>query len=72
MKKTFSIYVRSEFRKWDMLKSPGGQKAIVINSVNESHGATLTVFPYKSPKKKWLRMLKFNWLKLRVWLKIIR
>lgn len=73
MRKQFDIQVAQDmFRKWDILRGYGKGTGVVIKKFKEAGNTTLMLYPYNVPKNKYLRFLKFQWLKLRVWLKIIR
>lgn len=46
MRKTIYFQIAGvEFRKWDMLKTSGGQTAIVIKSFKEAGAVTYTCYP---------------------------
>lgn len=81
MKKEFTITVRQgsmrgDFapRKWDVVKiNSTGSEAIVINdSLKSDTMAVIHVYPYKRKKTKLGKWLWFKWLKLRIWLNIIK
>lgn len=62
------------YRKWDFIRIGGSnQQGIVIGKefVNKL-GVEYLIYPYTTPKNKVLRRLKLLWLKLRVYLKIIK
>lgn len=68
----FMPYGKS-FRKWEIKKNfSDGATSVVIKKVNRISVIEVTVYPYSVPKNKCLRYLKFKWLKLIVWLKVIK
>ena len=81
MRKEFTITVRQgssrgDFapRKWDIVKiNSSGREAIVINeAVKNETMANIRLYPYKRKKTKLGKWVWFKWLKLRIWLKIIK
>ena len=73
--KTISIGVVGEpYRKWDIIRIAGSNQLGIIIGIDLDNklGAEYSIYPYTTPKNKFLRRLKFQWLKLRVWLKIIK
>jgi hypothetical protein len=72
MRKRFDVQiVGAEFRKWEIIKTYGHGTGIVIKTFKEAGATTLRLYPYKRPKNKTIAFLKFQWLKFRVFFKII-
>ena len=68
---TISI-AEDHYRKWEMLRvGSTGQTGIIIKSGSGSLFHSYTIYPYKHPRNRFWRFIKFQWLKLRVFLKII-
>lgn len=68
---TISV-AENTYRKWDLIRvGSTGQTGIIIKSGAGSVFHSYSIYPYKHPKNKIWRFLKFQWLKLRVFLKII-
>ncbi len=74
MNKNPKVILASDFyRKWDtVMINSTKQTGIVIRKGGGASVALYTIYPYVTPKNKLRKWIKFNWLKLRVWLKIIR
>ena len=73
MRRQFDIQIQGAvFRKWEIVKTYGYGTGIVIKFFKEAGSVTVRLYPYKVPKNRYARFLKFQWLKLRVWLKIIK
>lgn len=72
---TFTLSAsNSDIRQWDIIKRSGLHgcaTGIVLKKVIGPGLVTTTIYPYKVPKNKLWSFLKFQWLKLRVFLKII-
>lgn len=72
------------YHKWEFLKAGCESPLIIIgietppiqhqaqNYQSPTWDVTYIVHPYKTPKSKVLRFLKFQWLKLRVALNLIK
>jgi hypothetical protein len=74
MSKAIKITVVNEtgsFRKWDTLYIIG-RTVLVVAVADKGNTANLTLYPYKKSKNKTVFWLRFKWIKLMVFLKIIR
>lgn len=73
--KTISIAYRGEsLKRWDIFVVGGtrDEGIVIFDPVVRSGHSCVTVYPYKRKKTKLGKWLWFKWLKLRIWLKIIR
>lgn len=73
MNKTLTITVTGcQLRKWDYIKThSNGGTAIVIKTKPGVCLDTITCYPYSQPKNKFSAFFKFQWLRIRLFLKII-
>ncbi len=58
--------------KWDVIYVNGSQCAIVINKIEMNGGSFITCYPYFPSKYRFVRWYRFLFLKIRVWLRVIR
>lgn len=83
MKKEFTITLkagslRGDFypKKWEIIKiNSNGSEGIVISEPYYGISNTIkqySIYPYKRKKTKFGKWLWFKWLKLRIWLGIIK
>lgn len=72
--KTFRIETYSkDFRKWDIIRIAGSKQEGVVLDVSQSGGAhSITMYPYRRRKTIFGKGVWFLWLKLRIWLEVIK
>jgi hypothetical protein len=54
------------FRRWDMIKVDIHNEGIITEQIVRDDATIATVYRYKPHKNRWIRMIKFWWLKLKV------
>lgn len=74
MSKTVTLSsIPNDYRKWETIRIAGtNQTGVIIKTTPFPGMVNMTVYPYKHPRNRLMRILKFKWLKLRVWLKIVK
>lgn len=56
-----------KFRKWDTIIYPGGINGLII----KIDGTSIRVVPWNKSKWKTINFIKINWIKLKVFLKLV-
>ncbi len=71
--KTVDIVLMGGLRKWDVVRLAGSKsEGVVINAVDGSGHMVVTLYPYKRHKWRLFQWFWMKWLRLRIWLGVIK
>jgi hypothetical protein len=57
--------------KYDTITASQGQTAIVVRKISNGERTTLTVYPFRFSKWRLINILKFAWIRVRVFFNFI-